>query len=356
MNTHTLFTKVQDYYANLLTRLATAQKEISMCYLAFEDGKWARDLSEVLRAKVNEGVRVRLLVDEMGQLTDEPRRVLRNFEIIDRLRSLGVQADIFQPASPLQIHNRIHAKFAAIDDRTVLFGGSNVGDYYTTWTDTNMRVDGELGNAFHNLYDFLLGFSKRGDAGARLMDINNLQVGNERLWLTVPKHHYGIRAALMDMIREADQSIFIRTWYFLPDDEMLDALCDQARRGVHVNVLLSHKTRVRPVDFANYIHVHKLVSAGGHVFRYIGRYMHSKAAWNDKSHILFGSANLDPTSMRGNFESCLAIHNDALAWELRRAFYADRIDSVRQTPESHTRRSFADQALTQACNLASSWL
>ena len=356
MNQHMLFTKVQDYYTDLVAQLAIAQKDISMSYLAFEDGKWANEISEVLRSKVEEGVRVRLMVDEIGQLFDEPRRLHRNFEIINHVRSLGVQVDVFRPTSPLQISNRLHTKFAAIDNRTVFLGGSNIGDYYTSWTDTNLRVDGKLGNVFHNVYDFLHGFSSRGEAGARLMDIKNLRVGNERLWLTVPHHSYDIRDALMDLILNAEKSVFIRTWYFLPDDEMLEALCEQARKGVQVNVLLSHKTRVRPVDFANYLHVHKLVCSGGHVFRYTGKYMHSKAAWNDRGDALFGSANLDPTSMRGNFESCLQIHDAKLTWELRRSFYADLADSPKQTPESYSERSFANKALTHACNLASPWL
>ena len=356
MNQHTLFTDVQDCYTDLVSQLATARKEISMGYFSFEAGKWAGEISQVLQARVKEGVHVRLLVDEFGQRFDEPRRIHRNFEIINHVRSLGVQVDVFKPASPLQISNRIHTKFAAIDNRTVFLGGSNIGDYYTTWTDTNLRVDGELGDTFHKVYDFLVGFSRHGDGNACSLNVNNLWVGNERLWLTVPKHHHGIREALMDVICRTENSIFIRAWYFLPEDEMLGALCEQARKGVHVNVLLSHKTRVRPVDFANYLHVHKLVCAGGNVFRYTGKYMHSKATWNNKGDILFGSANLNTTSMRSNFESCLEINDPALAWELRRSFHADCMTSVRQTPDSYLSRSFADQALTHACNFASPWL
>lgn len=356
MNQHTLFTNVRDYYIDLVSQLASARSAISMSYLAFEDGSWAREISEILRSKVEEGVRVRLLVDEIGQWMDEPRRIHRNFEIVHRLRSLGVQVDVFRPASPLQVNNRVHTKFAAIDDRTVFLGGSNIGDYYTAWTDTNLRVDGNLGDTFHKIYDFLLGFSRQGDARSRLMDVSNLWAGDERLWLTVPKHGYAIREAILKLINNAEKSVFIRTWYFLPDDELLAALCAQARRGLRVNVLLSHKTRVRPVDFANHIHIHKLVCAGGHVYRYTGKYMHSKAAWNDRGDVLFGSANLDPTSMYGNFESCLEIHDPSLAWELRRSFYADLTDSVKQTPESHSGRSVADRALTHAFNLASAWL
>lgn len=356
MNRHILFTKVQDYYADLVNQLWMAEKSISMTYLAFDSGEWATKISEVLCSKSLSGVKVRLMVDEFGQLLDEPRHAVINIALFNRLRSHGVQVDVYRPASPLGINNRQHCKIAAIDDHTAFLGGSNIGDYYTTWTDSNLRVDGELGNTFHNIYDFLLGHSKNGDASGRSLDPSNLWTGNERVRLTIPGKRSDIREALMQLILKAEKSIYIRTWYFLPDDEMLEALCEKARMGVQVNVLLSHETRVRPVDFANYIHVHKLVCAGGNVYRYTGKYMHSKAAWNDQGDVLFGSANLDPHSMRINFESCLQINDSKLSWELRRAFYADLASSSRQTPESYRHRSLASKALTHACNLASPWL
>ena len=356
MNQHTLFTNVQDYYQNLVTELATAQTDISMTYLSFDSGYWAEQISQVLIAKAVKGVRVRLMIDEIGQALDEPRHALKNTLLLNHLRSHGVQVDVFRPASPLQVNNRLHSKIAAIDERTVFLGGSNIGDYYTTWTDSNLRVDGNVGNTFHRIYDFLHGFSQNGNKASRLLDTSNMWAGEDRLWLTVPRHSYDIRSALMGLILEADKAIFIRTWYFLPDDEMLEALCAKARKGVQVNVLLSHETRVRPVDFANYIHVHKLVCAGGNVYRYAGRYMHSKAAWNNHNDVLFGSANLDPHSMKTNFESCLKINDPKLAWDLRHAFFLDLHTSPKQTSQSYLRRSLADKALTHTCNLASPWL
>lgn len=356
MNRHTLFTNVQDYYQNLVTELATARQEISMAFLSFDSGKWAEEISQVLIAKAGCGLRVRLMVDEFGQVLDEPRHVLKNIALFNHLRSHGVEVYTFRPASPLQMNSRLHCKVTAIDHRTVYLGGSNIGDYYTTWTDSNLRVDGEFGNTFHAIFDFLRSFSQDGEPASRLMDISNLRAGSDRVWLTVPRHKQDIRQALMNLILNADKSIFIRTWYFLPDNEMLEALCMQAKKGVMVNVLLSHETRVRPVDFANYIHVHKLVCAGGNVYRYAGRYMHSKAAWNDHSNVLFGSANLDAHSMKINFESYLEINDSKLAWELRQAFYADLATSPKQTSQSYLHRSLADKALTHACNLASPWL
>ena len=356
MNRYTLFTNVQEYYQNLVWELAQARRAVSMTFLAFDSGLWADRIAEVLIAKAAEGVHIRLMVDEIGQVFDEPRHAFRNIALFNRLRENGVQVDIYRPTSPLRINNRLHCKIVAIDDRAAFLGGSNIGDYYPTWSDSNLRVDGELGQTFHDVYDFLRGFSQNGNLASRLLDVSNLSAGSDRLWLTVPRHRCDIRDALMKLITDAEKSIFIRTWYFLPDDEMLDALCEQARKGVQVNVLLSHETRVRPVDFANYIHVHKLVCAGGNVHRYAGKYMHSKAAWNDRNDILFGSANLDAHSMRINFESCLQIHNPRLAWELRHAYYSDLASGIRQTAQSHLCRPLADKALTHACNLVSPWL
>ena len=355
MNKYTLFVKVENYYADLVVQLATSQNMISMTYLAFDNGIWADQITKILVKKALSGICVRLMVDELGQIFDEPHHLVENKKMFEYLQSYGIQVDFFRPASPLHINNRLHCKFAAIDDRMVFLGGSNIGDYYTTWTDTNLRVDGDLGDTFHRVYNYLRGHSKNGE-GDNPLDINDIWAGGDQLFLTVPHRQFDIREKMMDLIKNAEKSIYIRTWYFLPDKEMLDALCEKARHGVRVNILLSHETRVRPVDFANYIHVHKLVCAGGNVYRYKSEYMHSKVAWSDDKEVLFGSANMDAHSMRHNFESCLNIHDRQLVRELRSSFYADLAMSSMQTPESYRQRSLAGKALSNACSLASPWL
>ena len=355
MNKYTLFVKVENYYADLVVQLATSQNMISMTYLAFDNGIWADQITKILVKKALSGICVRLMVDELGQIFDEPHHLVENKKMFEYLQSYGIQVDFFRPASPLHINNRLHCKFAAIDDRMVFLGGSNIGDYYTTWTDTNLRVDGDLGDTFHRVYNYLRGHSKNGE-GDNPLDIKDIWAGGDQLFLTVPHRQFDIREKMMDLIKNAEKTIYIRTWYFLPDKEMLDALCEKARHGVRVNILLSHETRVRPVDFANYIHVHKLVCAGGNVYRYKSEYMHSKVAWSDDKEVLFGSANMDAHSMRHNFESCLNIHDRQLVSELRSSFYADLAMSSMQTPESYRQRSLAGKALSNACSLASPWL
>ncbi len=353
---NTLFTHVGPFYINLITGLETAEDAISLMYYAFDEGKWAEHISQVLCAKAAAGVRVRLMVDEIGLVLEEPRHARLNQVRIENLRAAGVQVDIFQPAGKrLNYLNRLHIKVCAIDDRLAFIGGSNIADHYLDWNDQNLRLEGSLGETFHQLYDYVLGFSKDGKPASKIQP-SKLAAGKAKVWLTVPKQRCDIRRALLDLILEAEEAIYIRNWYFLPDQEILDALRSQAENGVKVYVLLSHRTRVRPVDIANTIHCHKLAKSGGEIYRYTEKYMHAKVVWNDSGKVLFGSANMDAQAMRDNFECSVVLESPELADNLRRSFEADQRGCVRQTPSFFRRRSLPQKTLSYACNLASGWL
>jgi cardiolipin synthase len=353
-----LYTSIQAFYRELARGLRQAQTRISMMYLTFDDGRVAEQIASVLLERAAAGVDVRLMVDEFGLVTDHPRHALRNHALMNRLRRGGVRVTLFQPSgSGLGPLNRLHCKLAAIDEDTLFMGGSNIGDYYLTWSDTNLRLHGPLGRTFHDIFDYVRSFSRGASAeGRAVLDPADIQVAGLRVWLTVPRHRADVRQALLDLIRGASSSIHIRTWYFLPDEEILDALCRQARRGVEVTVLLSHRTRVRPIDSANYVHAHRLALAGGLPYRFTASYMHSKVAWNNRGEVLLGSANMDPHSLHQNFEDFVFLRDPALAAALEAAFVDDLRHAFLQTPEIYASRALPKKALTHAFNLASGWL
>ncbi len=357
MNHHFLFNHVKDYYEDLVSRLNEARQTISMTFLAFDHGEWSSRIAAVLRARAAAGVNVRLMVDAFGELTDQPCHAVHNIHLIHEMSQAGVQLDVFNPSNPnLSPLNRMHCKFAALDQKIVYLGGSNIGDYYTGWTDTNLRVEGALGTSFHQLYDYLRSFATRTGAVQQQVNPTNLWAGQDQVLLTIPGQLQSIREGYLELIRNARRAIYVRTWYFLPDTELLDALCEQAARGIQVNVLLSHKTRVRLIDFANHLHVARLVQAGGHVHRYIRRYMHAKVAWNERGEVLFGSANLDTHSLTNNFESCLHIHDKRMTRKLMQIYESDLIDSTPQAADVYSRKHMTQKILTRACNLATPWL
>ncbi len=82
----TLFTQIKCYYRDLVDQLETAQNKISMTYLSFEAGEWAGRIAQISRKKAADGVEVRLMVDEIGEITDEPRHILHNRTLINSLK------------------------------------------------------------------------------------------------------------------------------------------------------------------------------------------------------------------------------------------------------------------------------
>jgi len=354
----TLFTQVQPYYRELTTELETAQESISMMYYAFDYGQWAEKIARILAAKAQAGVRTRIMVDEFGQVLDAPQHTFRNQDLMQALRASGVQFDVFRPGGTrLTQLNRLHCKICAIDQRTVFLGGSNIGDHYLGWNDSNLKLDGSLGSLFHQVYDYVGQFSAgSGNAIGSDMNLSALFAGDAQVWLTVPGQRRDIRRALLRLILNADQAIYLRTWYFLPDQEILNALCSQAENGVQVNVLLSHKTRVLPIDCANHIHCHKMAKSGGHIYRYAEKYMHAKVAWNDHGDVLFGSANFERMGLQNTFECSVAMRDHQLAGVLRKSFDSDARLCLVQTPELFRQQPLPQKALSYACNLASPWL
>jgi cardiolipin synthase len=361
---YTLFTEVTSFYTDLLSALSQARHGISLMYFTFDHGLWSDKIGRVLRAKAVRGFKVRLMVDQVGLVADAPRNTFRNRTQMRELQAAGIQVDIFRPHGPrLSQFNRLHCKVCAIDQKTAFIGGSNIGDHYPDMRDTNLRLDGDLGATFHRLYDYICQFSSGSisessrDHKMYRMCLSNLQqLEDIQVLFTLPGHRQDIRRALVKLILEADQEIYICTWYFLPDREILNALLSQAENGVKVHIILSHRTRIPLIDAANYIAGHRLTKAGAQVHRYTDRYMHSKVAWNNRGDIIVGSANIDEKALSSNFECCLQINNENLIDELKRAFEIDRRHCRLQTRKTLRNRSVSHQAISYVCSYAGAWL
>jgi cardiolipin synthase len=239
-------------------------------------------------------------------------------------------------------------------DQSVAFvGGSNIGDGYLEMSDHNLRLDGNLGMTFHDVYEYLRHHTPAGAHGS----VPSFRpaysfAGEAQIRLTVPGQRRDIRRALLDIILDAEQAIYVREWYFLPDAEIMDALCSQARSGVSVNILFSHRTPILPINIANTLHAHELAKSGAQVYRFTDRLMHAKVAWNDQGRVLFGSANMDDKALRSNFECSLVIRDHALAEQLIAAFNADAKSSLLQTPGYFRQLPLRTKALSYVFGLA----
>jgi cardiolipin synthase len=101
--------------------------------------------------------------------------------------------------------------------------------------------------------------------------------------------------------------VIIVTPYFLPSREMIGALQTAALRGVEVHVILPERNNLPFVHWATRNMLWELLQWGIRVFYQPPPFVHSKLFLVDGLYAQVGSANLDPRSLRLNFELALEV-------------------------------------------------
>jgi cardiolipin synthase len=348
-----VFTEVAPFYQDLLDALGTAENKISMMYFTYDAGDWTRKMNTVLYSKVEQGVEVKIMVDLVGFFTDNATNIFKNIRQVGEMRRKGIQFDFFQPGkgSNMTPVDRLHFKLCAIDEKIAYIGGSNIADHYTTWQDTNLRVQGEIGNVGHQLYEYVLAHSD-GKQEIPELDLDALNIGDAKLLLTVPGAREDISKNWIDLIETTRSKIYFRNWYFLPNKKYMKAMIDKLELGVEIEVLLSHRTRVPVIDVANHAQSRKLVRSGANIYRYQSRYMHSKVTWNSENEILFGSANLEEKALKGNFELCLRFNDREISDQLTKAYNKDIRTCLHQSPKVVEKRAFPKRMASKLFSLA----
>jgi cardiolipin synthase len=323
-NQYRLFTEVSPFYASLLDALSAARQSISMMYLIYDHGAWSARLNEVLIEKHRAGVKVRIMPDFLGTVLDHPWNIRKNFLMLKRLGDQGLNVTLFNSTgSPRSFFDRLHIKMCAIDDHLLFLGGSNIGDYYTNWQDTNFRVEGDLQGVGHALFDCVAARTRASNNHNPQMELSDCRCGDARLVLTLPGTRRDIYRCLVEMISTAASPVYFRYWYFMPNSELLDVMLAQLARGIELRIILSNWTRIPFIDIANRYTLRRLARAGAAVYRYRGRYMHSKIIWTESGDVLIGSANLEMQGMNHNYELCMKLNDVQLVDELSESFWAD---------------------------------
>ena len=352
-NQYEVFTEVTPFYSDMLETLIQAEHKISMMYFTYDCGIWTKKMNEIMYKKIDQGVDVRIMVDLLGIFTDNPKNIFNNIVHLTEMNNKGIQVDFFQPSkgSNMSPADRLHFKLCAIDENVAYFGGSNIGDHYTTWQDTNLRVQGEIGEIGHQLYEDVLGHSL-GSHDVPEIDLDDLMIGDAKVLLTVPGARKDISEHWLDLIKTSENKVYFRNWYFLPNKEFMKAMLEKLDNGLNIEVLLSHRTKVRVIDVANHSQCRKLVKVGANIHRYQKRYMHSKVTWNAKNDVLFGSANLEEKALKGNFELCLRFKDKRVAEELTKSYENDVRDSVHQTTKVVEQRGFPKRMASSILSMA----
>jgi cardiolipin synthase A/B len=117
-------------------------------------------------------------------------------------------------------------------------------------------------------------------------------------------------------VASAHKRILIMTPYFLPSAELISALQTAALRGIDVNIVLPSRNNLPFIKWAAQHMIHNLLYWGVRVFFQPPPFVHSKLFVVDDQYAQIGSANIDPRSLRLNFELTVEIYDSHVAQNL----------------------------------------
>ena len=129
------------------------------------------------------------------------------------------------------------------------------------------------------------------------------------------------------------------TPYFLPDPELITALNAAALRGVDVEIVLPRRNNLPYVAWACQAQLWQVLGFGVRVFFEPGCFVHTKLLLVDGEYALVGSTNLDPRSLRLNFEFDLEIYGSDTQGMLNHHFETTRARAWEATEEALNARS-----------------
>ena len=269
-------------------------------------------LCDKLARKARGGVKVRLLVDGMGNM-------LEGRHDLGSLAAAGVEVARFVPPlhSPRRgrFNLRDHRKMAIADGAWLWCGGRNLAASYfegakgaPPWRDLSFDLQGALAGRALECFDRDWTFATEKSHPKREPREDAASAAHAQLFPSGPDQTDDtVYSLLVTAFFKARHRIVAVTPYFVPDPTLLMALTLAARRNVDVHLVLPAKSNHRMADLVRYRALRDLAAAGARV-SLLPQMIHAKAVVVDDSLALAGSANLDARSLFINFELMVAFY------------------------------------------------
>lgn len=137
------------------------------------------------------------------------------------------------------------------------------------------------------------------------------------------------------MINQAENSIYIQTPYFIPDESIMEALRIAIASGIKVSLMIPNKPDHPFVYWATYSYAGELLKSGGRVFTYENGFLHAKTIIVDEKISSVGTANFDIRSFKLNFEVNAFIYSEDISTSLAQDFKNDTLLSYELTKDAY---------------------
>lgn len=324
----------ENYFAELKKQLKTAEKFIFLEYfiINYSSQMW-QEILEILCERAAQGVEIRVMYDDFGSLLTVPGNFAK------KMNQLGIKTvafNRFRPFLEVRMNNRDHRKIAVIDGKVGFTGGINFADEYINkielhghWKDTGVMLEGEgvwsFTLMFLKMWRFATGESSgtwekyRYQASPQLAAFAQ----DDNLGFVQPfgdsphDNETAGRNAYLNLINKASQEVIITTPYLIIDNEINTALCQAAKNGVTVKIIVPGIADKWYSKFTSQAFYAQLIEAGVEIWEYVPGFIHSKTILVDKQLGIVGTINLDYRSLYLNFEAGVWMYQTPALEELR---------------------------------------
>jgi cardiolipin synthase len=335
----------QAFYDALRKGIAEAKTSIHVESFIWRKDEVGAEFLDLLVAAARRGVRVRLLLDELGCLGLTQRYFRR---LVEAGGEFSWCHTLYPRHNRYFFNLRNHRKLQVIDSRVAFVGGMNFGREYLglnpalgDWCDLQVELRGpvvtRLQQVFAEDWFFATGHEdpledvQEAESRHELSPVQVLRTGPD-------EDDQPMLRINLALIEAARKRLWISAGYFIPGGTMESALQVACARGIDVRLLVSEKSEHPLLVKAGRSYYDALLRQGVRIFEYRKAIEHSKYTVLDDEMVVIGSSNFDDRSMRLNFELSVLVHRPATNHALARLFTEMANDSREIKRVSFSRR------------------
>lgn len=360
------YTNISQMIPQLLHDIGRAKEYVFFQFFKFENDPLGVEIQEALINKAQDGVPVYVIYDAF------PGCIV-NHSFFHEMHLYGVEVHRYNPIFPLPSaysNNRNHRKIVVIDGKIGYIGGMNIAQRYLTgvhggnWRDTHLRITGtacqDLQQVFlddwHKLssaanIDLPTLYLSRVDTASAMQTqpAKGAQPAQSAIQIIASDPEDSQSPILHAMIQMADaakQYLYIQSPYFLPPKPLQEALCEAAKRGVDVRLMIPKRgDRSIFISYASRSYLKPLLKSCVKVFFHNTGFIHAKMLVADNKITTVGSTNIDFRSFTLSSEVNAFVYDTLFAQQMRQIFEQDmrHCDLIPQDWWQH--RSFKERIL-----------
>lgn len=324
------FSLGEEMFEAMLGDLRSAKKFIFLEFYIIDPGVMWNRVLEILVDKVQQGVEVKLLYDDIGCMAT------LSGDYTKRLRKMGIDAHKFNKVIPrmtVAYNNRDHRKILVVDGQVGYTGGINLADEYINhivrfghWKDGGVRLEGRAVKALTRLF-LMNWYINRGE----ITDFDRYHFDSQRVegkGLYIPygsgpkpiyKEQVG-KAVYQNIINQAINYVYITTPYLIIDYDLTEDIKNAAMRGVDVRIVTPFIPDKKLIQIVTRGAYPDLLEAGVKIYEYTPGFIHSKNVISDDELAVVGTINFDYRSLVHHYENAVLMYQTESIADIKQDF------------------------------------